>query len=65
LPASAGLRHRPILLTQPRVAEEIRHASSCFLAGAWPDANAWHLSWFPRYDDDRPQPLWRRPREPD
>ena len=64
LPASAGLKHRPILLAQSRVSDEIGYASSCFLAGSWPDANAWHLSWFPRYDSDRPHPLWR-PREPD
>ena len=59
LPASAGLLHRPILLTQTRVADEIRHAAVSFHAGAWPEAAAWHLSWFPRYDACRPQPLWR------
>ena len=68
LPPSAGLLHRPILLHQSRVTDEIKLAASRFLAAsdASSSSSHWHSNWFPSYDalDLRPRPLWR-PREPD
>ena len=64
LPPSAGLLVRPILLCQNTISDEISAAARCFHTGEWCDSHQWHMSWFPKYDSNRPDPLWR-PREPD
>ena len=65
LPSTAGFLVRPILLCQPIISDEISQAALSFHHGEWNTSSQWHSAWIPMYDASRPEPLWRRPREPD
>ena len=60
LPPSAGLKQRPILFFQGQITDEVRRAAVHTQQGDWASLDPWHSSWFPHYDNSRPQPLWRR-----